>query len=211
MEKYIEKFENRIPACLDVPWIRDNILEMLDGEATSMDIYRWRSAIYYPPVEMLVKLSKITRQPTAYLIGQTDVLKEIEGAELKPVDINALLNTKGMSVSNFAQAAGTTNSTMRDLMKRFPYVRTNSLIAMAVALDVSTDFLLGLSSHPRWEDAEPFSNVKAGEPAYIVAEDGEILKYCLLGEDGKTVYFADGTSCEKEKLKWNKVVPVNQK
>lgn len=210
MEKYIETFENRIPACLEVPWIKENILEMLGGEATSMDIYRWRSAIYYPPVEMLVKLSVITRQPTAYLLGQTDVLKEIEGAALNPQDIKALFKDRNMSISELAAKAGTTVSTMRDLVSKFPNIRTNSLIAIAEALNVSTDYLLGLTAHPRWEDAEPFSNVAPGEPAYIEKENEEGGGYCLLGEDGNTVYLPDGTSCTVEDLKWNKVTPLKK-
>lgn len=210
MEKYIETLENRIPACLEVPWIKENILEMLGGEATSMDIYRWRSAIYYPPVEMLVKLSAITRQPTAYMLGQTDVLKEIEGTSLKPRNIKKLLKDKDMSVSELAAKAGTTVSTMRDLISKFPHIRTNSLIAIAEAFDVSTDYLLGLTTHPRWEDAEPFSNVAPGEPAYIEKEDEEDSGYCLLGEDGNTVYLPDGTSCTVEDLKWSKVIPVKK-
>ena len=208
MEKYIDKFENRIPAFLEIPWIKENILDMLGGKATSMDIYRWRSSIYYPPVDMLVMLSAITRQPTSYLLGQTDILKEAEKTEMSPRDIKKILKKRGMSVADLAAKAGTTSATMRDLLLKFPNIRTNSLIAVAEALDVSTDYLLGLSSHTRWEDEHPFANVSPGTPAYIEKEEEEVGIYCLLGNDGKTVYMPDGTCCDKDELKWRHVVQV---
>lgn len=211
MEKYIEKFENRIPACLEVPWIKENILEMLGGNASSMDVYRWRSAIYYPPVDMLIKLSEITRQPTAYLIGQTDVLKEVGSEKGEPLDIKSYMESRNIKVSDLASKAGTTNATMRDLLGKFPNIRTNSLIAIAEALDVSTDFLLGLSRYPRWEDAKPFMNVVPGEPAYVKRDDEEDGFYCILGFDGKTVYTADGKSADKDSFAGARIMPVANK
>lgn len=216
MRKYIDEYENRIPACLDVPWIKENILELLEGKATSMDIYRWRSSIYYPPVDMLIKLSEITRQPTAYLLGQTNVLKEAENANLPPVDIKEIMRRKRVNLTGLAARAGTSPATMRDLISKFPNIRTNSLIAIAEALCVSTDYLLGLTPFPRWEDPEPFSNIAPGEPAYIEISFTEEAKdqegtYCLLGKDGNTVFMSDGTKRSKDDFKWCAVVPVKCK
>lgn len=207
MQKYIESLESRIPDCLEVPWIKDNILDMLGGGATSMDIYRWRSLKNYPPIEMLVKLSEITRQPTSYLLGQTDVLRENDSTEIHPREISAVMKEKGMTEASLARRAGTTVSTITDLIEKFPKIRTNSLIAIAEALEVSTDYLLGLTIHRKWEDFTPFVGINPGEPARVERYDGSGKMVCLLGLDGKTVFAPDGKTYEVEDFQGWVVTP----
>jgi len=209
MQKYLEIFENRIPARLETPWIKENIHDMLSGKASSMDIYRWKSGTCYPPVDMLIKLAEIINQPTAYLIGQTDVQHKIERTKASPRDLKELMEQSGMSIASLSKAVGTTRNTMTDLISKFPNIRTNSLIAIAEALDVSTDYLLGLTDHRKWEEFEPFVGISPGEPVFVTdegqTEEGE---YCLLGFDGKTLYLADGSTRDTDDYKGRLIYPA---
>lgn len=214
MKNYKEIYPNRIPEYINLVWVRKALKKTIgESSASNTNIFRWSKGLNYPPVDVLVSIANITSKNTSYLIGQTDIPAENELKQIKHVNTDKLIRAQSLTQAELSRKVGTSPRTICTLLQDIPDIRTNSLIAIADAFNVSTDYLLGLTTHERWEDyyqatVNPFAWVKDGQAAYIDEEsDGE---YCLLSYDGKTVYMADGESYLKtdEKFSGKLILPL---
>ena len=137
---------------------------------------------------------------TSYLLGQTNVRCGIDIPGGKPRDIQKIMERKGLSCREVAKRAETKPERISSLIKAFPDIWTNSFIALSDALEVSTDYLLGLTDKETWDELGSIEDIESGCPAYMesrLAEDGSVMEegmYILISKEGDTVYFPDGTS-----------------
>lgn len=200
MKKYREIYTSRIPETLSIPWVRKAIRESFPGKDCNLNLSRWSSNSFYPPIDVLILIAKTIGTSTSYLLGQTDVRCGIDRPYGEPRSIQKIISRKGLSYKEIARRAETKPDRISSLVKSFPDIRTNSFIALSEAIEVSTDYLLGLTDRETWDELRSIEDIEPGYPAYmerLLAEDGRVIEegmYILISQDGNTVYLSDGTA-----------------
>jgi len=210
MKKYKDIYPNRIATLLNFSWDRDLLKKHLGNRISNMDIFRWASNEYYPPVDILIDIAVYTNNSTSYLLGQTNVKAGVEIPDGKPRNIAEIMKAKNIAIKDIVTRAEMKSKTAEKLIEDFPAIRTNSFIALSEALRVSTDYLLGLTDKETWDDLTTLSDVPAGYPAFI--DDGTPSScYVLISDDGKLAYFASGEALALTDIFFSnkKVVPIS--
>ena len=199
MKKYREIYTNRIPETLGIPWVRKAIKESLPDKDCNLNLSRWSSNSFYPPIDVLTLIAETVGLSTSYLLGQTDVRCGTDIPAGKPRSIRKVIARKGLSYKEIARRAETKSERISSLIKSFPNIRTNSFIALSEAIGVSTDYLLGLTDKETWDELRSIEDIEPGYPAYMESllseDDGETCDgmYILISQSGDTVFFSDGT------------------
>lgn len=202
--KYKDIFHNRIPEFIERDWLKQSIKERLGENYSNMEYFRWLKNEHLPSVDSLVLIAELSSTNTAFLIGQTDIKNQPASYEINPKNLKDIISKKCDSIASLARDVGTSPRTITKLIEDFPHIRTNSLVALAEALSVSTDYLLGLCEFETWEhylqtEEAPFIFIKPGEPAFISVDDLSEVKasgngqYCLMHDNGESILLSNGT------------------
>lgn len=176
----------------------------------SIAMARWRKETHYPPVEVLIGIARTLRTNVSYILSLTEVNCPCD-YDKAPEErtLQDLLDVQNMSKKELISALDSNYKAVYRYEEELPKKKVYSLIKLAEALHVSVDYILGYTNWESWEPRSqidrPFSNIKAGSGAYIVADKGiqsvEDInrairrgdgKFCLLSEDGEYVIFPNG-------------------
>lgn len=200
MKKYIEIYNNQIPEALSLDWVKKAVKAAFSDSIQNTSMSRWARGLTYPPVKVVRFLAITTKTPAAQLVGQTEVASRLEkDFSAKERDIKLLLEERGISHRRLAELMETDPNTAGDIIKNYPNIRLNSMIALSEALGLSIDYLLGLTDYRTWEEEahsseKPFADVDYGTPAYVAPAATPEANgfYCLVSNDGRTIFTADG-------------------
>lgn len=196
-----KNYKSRVPEFLKLKKMNQRALS-LEYNISEISIYRWINLNNYPPLNALLKLAKEFNTNLSYLVGMTKIDAPIETYKPK-LELEKLMEESGYSCRSLADKLETSLTIIREYIEEPRYSRVTTLIAMADALDVSLDYLLGLTPICKWEQValkkNPFYLCSAGQPVYIyaykTAADGSVEKAegnGLIHADGKSVIFPSG-------------------
>ena len=193
-------------------YIQEYYDERDKGWYPSTAIARWKKGTHYPPMDVLLGISKILKTNISYLLRLTDIScpNEFEEPEMKHT-LEELLAARSITEKELAEKLN--KNTVESFKKELPLNRVSSLIKLSSAIDISADYILGLTDWETWEIcakvAKPFKGIEAGSGAYVIAKKGlhsifeieEAIRkgdgmYCLLSMDGKSVIFPNGNSLD---------------
>ena len=182
MDKIESKFPSRVPEFLKVTneeMSRTQIQEKYknpNGKPVSpSSLYRW-SCGEWPPLRVLLSLAEEHNTNISYLLGITDINHPLD-SYTPTLNLKKTLEGEGVSEQFLANKMGTARRIISEYVSRPKYTRVATLVKIALALNISVDYILGLTSIKQWDiliaDQNPFFLCTAGEPAYICP--GEIV------------------------------------
>lgn len=168
-------------------------------DVSKASIHRWNRCNEYPPIKVLLQLSSDYNTNISYLLGATDIDCPNETDTLN-LDLTACLESVGITSNELAKRLKTNPVIVKEYLTAPRYSRVHTLLAMAEALDVSIDYLLGLTSVKKWEQIalqeDPFFLCNAGQSVYLYACEKDSSNsaegYALIHADGKRVIFPTG-------------------
>lgn len=204
----------RIPEIVSDPsvraYIRTYYKELGKDHYPDIAMARWKNGTHYPPVDVLIGIATILKTNLSYVLGLTDVNAPCDfTTEPKERTLHDLMETRKMNMRELASGMNFNYKSLHNFETELPRKRVYSLMMLSEAINLSADYILGYTDWETWEMysqlSKPFSNVKAGSAAYIVADkDSRSIKdiesaiergdgqYCLITTDGRFVLFPNG-------------------
>lgn len=212
MKNYRDEYKSRVRLLVKSPGITADALAKKYGQPSGLAITRWLSNDTWPPLDSLIKIAEENRTNIDYILGKTDVCSPNETYELN-FRLGELMKERGLTRTKLATMIGTSTKVITKYLTAPIMTRINTIIALAEALDVSVDYLCGLTPYRVWElqiiETDTFFLIKKGQAACILCEDGH-YEWCLLSEDGMNVILPDGKyySLDDNRFEGKKAFPV---
>lgn len=165
-----------------------------------VSVRRWISGESYPRLSILIDIAKENETNLSFILGRTDISTPITRYEPESKLYEALHIT-GISKKELGERANITSQVLSRYFSRPRYSRIAMYLRFADILNVSVDYLLGLSDFVNWEDIlllrNPFYYCKPGDCICIHSkssrENSEVSGFCLIHTDGESVIFPTGT------------------
>lgn len=164
--------------------------QMADALGLKMPYYRLiLSNTKVPGLPVLLKTAKLFETNLSYILGETRISQACERYEVNN-RIEQIRQMRGYSRSQLAKKSNISAPTLSSYETQPKYigpVKTLSLIAHG--LDVSIDYMLGLTDTVFWESI-PFMQIDAGCPGFMITDNSE--RYFLMSESKDYIIFANG-------------------
>lgn len=196
MNRYENEYVSRIPELIKGSKLTRKELGVKYNGSSVSSLYRWVEG-GWPPLDILLIMAKEENTNISYLLGITDVDHPLETYEPN-LDLKGKMREANIKAPAIAEYVGTSARIIREYVDKPRYTRINTLVGMALAMNVSLDYLLGLTPVKRWE----LLLLKPGIPAYIYKDrecSGKVKSktesvetFCLLHLDGERVILPSG-------------------
>lgn len=157
----------------------------------------------YPSLEIMMKFVKKRQLNLSYMLCRTDISDPCSTYE--PANrLREIKNRRKYKSSDLAAACNINIQTLRLYEKKRNelYGNINRWIQFSNILEVSVDYLLGFTDQEQWDDYwdNPIFKVKNGDAGYLKSRHFE--GYFLLSDNGRWVYFSDGTKMESASMEF---------
>lgn len=147
---------------------------------TKDTVARWEASLIFPAPSKILFLAKLYNTSISYLLGETNVRAPLERND-PFLRLKEIRNDRALSIPQLSQLAKVSWSTVKKY-ETSPDAKPRLTVckALADALDVSLDYLLGLTKFEKWEDSpfsdkNPFNSFQAGDAIRIEFAEGSQL------------------------------------
>lgn len=197
MKKHFDKDNNNLKELFDRWNQPTSVLMKRYNKDSVTNFYTWAAGKRCPPLQLLVDMVFETESNIEYALGLTDIAKGNDTDIIK-LRLEPLLKESGFSKHSFAKSIETSSLTIDKYLSKDIKMRVETLLSMAEGLNVSIDYLLGLTKYKTWDEyhklIEPFSGLNPGDAAYISFPDSLEGGNVLLHANGTHIVFPSGKS-----------------